>query len=248
MSKFEDMINTIQLGDCYELIKDIPDKSIDLIYIDIPYLYKQHGGGNSPLGKRTMIKKEQLKNIENGIDWSILDIFCSKMKKINIYIWCSKFQINDIMNYFLKRETFFEILVWCKTNPTPTTNQTWLPDIEYCLTFREKGVKLNDDYNLKHKYYISSLNVGDKDKYNHPTIKPLELVKRHILHSTQPNDIVLDCFCGSGTTCVACKETGRRFIGMEIEPEYHKIAVDRLNGINANGQTSIFTDFDNIGD
>ena len=77
----------------------------------------------------------------------------------------------------------------------------------------------------------------------HPTIKPLELVKRHILHSTQPNDIVLDCFCGSGTTCVAAKETGRRFIGMEIDPEYHKIAVDRLNGINVNGQTSIFTDF-----
>ena len=244
--KFEEMINTIQLGDCYELIKDIPDKSIDLVYIDIPYLYKQHGGGNSPLGKRTMVKKQELKNIENGIDWSILDTLCKKLKKINIYIWCSKFQINDIMNYFLKKETFFEILVWCKTNPTPTTNQTWLPDIEYCLTFREKGVKLNDDYNLKHKYYISSLNIGDKDLYKHPTIKPLELVKRHILHSTQENDIVLDCFCGSGTTCVACKETGRKFIGMEIDPEYHKIAVDRLNGINANGQTSIFTDFDNL--
>ena len=48
----------------------------------------------------------------------------------------------------------------------------------------------------------------------------MELVKRHILHSTQPNDIVLDCFCGSGTTCVACEETGRRFIGMEINKKY----------------------------
>lgn len=86
----------------------------------------------------------------------------------------------------------------------------------------------------------------DKKLFNHPTIKPIEFVKRHILHSTQPNDIVLDCFCGSGTTCLACKETGRKYIGMEIDPEYHKIAVNRLNGITAQGQTSIFTDFDKL--
>ena len=75
----------------------------------------------------------------------------------------------------------------------------------------------------------------------------MELVKRHILHSTQPNDIVLDCFCGSGTTCVACEETGRRFIGMEINKKYYEIAKDRLNGITANGQMSIFTDFEKVG-
>ena len=91
---------------------------------------------------------------------------------------------------------------------------------------------------------MSKKNKEDKDMFNHPTIKPLELVKRHILHSTQENDIVLDCFCGSGTTCLAAKETGRRYIGMEIDPEYHRIAVNRLNGILANGQQSIFTNFD----
>ena len=151
------------------------------------------------------------------------------------------------MNYFVReKKCMFEILTWCKTNPTPFTKNTYLPDIEYCLMFREKGTKLNDDITLKSKFYVGKANIADKDKYKHPTIKPLELVKRHILHSTQLNDIVLDCFCGSGTTCVACKETGRRFIGMEIDPEYHKIAVDRLNGINANGQTSIFTDFNSL--
>ena len=55
--KFEDMINTIHLGNCYELIKNIPDKSIDLIYIDVPYLYVQGGGGSSDLGKRTAKKR-----------------------------------------------------------------------------------------------------------------------------------------------------------------------------------------------
>lgn len=151
----------------------------------------------------------------------------------------------DIIKYFVDgKKCMYEILTWNKTNPTPMTNNTFLPDIEYCLMFREQGCRLNDGYNLKSKWYISPINKSDKETYNHPTIKPLELVKRHILHSTKPNDIVLDCFCGSGTTCVAAKETGRRFIGMEIDPTYYKIAVDRLNGINASGQTSIFTDFE----
>lgn len=117
-----------------------------------------------------------------------------------------------------------------------------MPDIEYCLCFRENGHKLNDGYELKSKWYISQINKADKDLYEHPTIKPLELVKRHILHSTQPNDIVLDCFCGSGTTCAACKETGRRYIGMEIDKQYWEIANKRINGITANGQISMMFD------
>ena len=248
--KFEDMINTIQLGDCYQLIKKIPDKSIDLVYIDIPYLYEDHGGGTTALAKRIEnLTKVQLANIKDGIDYSILEELCRVMKYIYIYIWCSKEQILDLMKFFIdKKGCRFNILTWNKTNPTPATNGTYLPDIEYCLVFKENGSpKYNDGYELKSKWYISGLNVKDKDLFEHPTIKPLDLVKRHILHSTQPNDIVLDCFCGSGTTCVACKETGRRYIGMEIDKEYHKIAVDRLNGITANGQTSIFTDFDNLG-
>ena len=245
--KFEDMINTIQLGDCYELIKNIPDKSIDLVYIDIPYLFADGGCSSSPLSARIKkLKQIDLANITKGIDYSIYDEIIRISKKINCFIWCSKEQILDTLNYFVNKGCMFEILTWNKTNPTPMTNNTFLPDIEYCLYFREKGVPLNDGYELKSKWYISPINKSDKDIYEHPTIKPLELVKRHIKHTTQENDIVLDCFCGSGTTCLAAKETGRRYIGMEIDSEYHRIAVNRLNGITANGQTSIFTDFDNI--
>ena len=80
------------------------------------------------------------------------------------------------------------------------------------------------------------MNKRDKDKFAHPTIKPIELVKRHLLHTTQPNDIVLDCFMGSGTTCVACKDIGRRYIGFEIEKKWYDIAVNRLNKVDVNGQ------------
>lgn len=246
--KFEDMINTIQLGDCYELIKKIPDKSIDLVYIDIPYQITNMdaGGGMLKNEKRKKLYHKELDSIVHGIDYSIFDELCRVMKNIYIYVWCSKEQFLDILKYFENKNTVFDLLVWCKTNPTPFTKNTWLPNLEYCFCIREKGTGLNDGYELKSKYYIAQTNTSDKDLFKHPTIKPLELVKRHILHSTQENDIVLDCFCGSGTTCLAAKETGRRYIGIEIDKEYHKIAVDRLNGITAYGQTSIFTDFDSL--
>ena len=246
--KIKEIINTIQLGDCYELIKQIPDKSIDLVYIDIPYLIGSGGQGEKKSKLSKKIKKEQKKieHMKNGIDMTIFDELCRVMKNIYIYIWCSKEQILDIMKYFVEeKKCIVNILVWCKTNPIPATNGNWLPDLEYCLVLKGKNAKrYNNGYELKSKWYISPLNQVDKLLYKHPTIKPLNLVKRHILHSTQPNDIVLDCFCGSGTTCLAAKETGRRYIGMEIDPEYHKIAVNRLNGILANGQQSIFTNFD----
>lgn len=223
----------IYIGDSYKLIKEIPDKSIDCIYTDIPYLITHGGKGTSKLSLRiAKVHDEYLKEIKDGIDYSILDEFVRISKKINIFIWCSKAQVLDIMNYFASKGNNFEILVWCKTNPTPATNNVWLPDIEYCLYFREKGVKLNKGYDLKHKWYMSGINVKDKEIYKHPTIKPLELVKRHLEHTTQEGDTILDCFMGSGTTGVACRELNRNFIGMEINEEYYNIAKDRILGIN----------------
>lgn len=97
----------------------------------------------------------------HGIDYSILKEFIRVMEKVNCYIWCSNSQIFDIMKFFLEQESkeiYFEILTWNKTNPTPATNGVWLPDIEYCLYFRESGVVLNDGYFLKSKWYLSPIN------------------------------------------------------------------------------------------
>lgn len=237
-------LNQIYNEDSYKAIKDIPDKSIDCIYTDIPYIIQSGGASESPLSQRAKrLRNIDLKDIKDGIDYSILDDFVRIMKKVNIFIWCSKEQINDIMNYFLnidKRTINFEILIWAKDNPTPLTNNTWLPDIEHCLYFREKGVSLNNGYELKSKWYSSPINKRDKDLFEHPTIKPLNLIKRHIEHVTQPNDIVADFFLGSGTTAVACKEIDRQYIGFEIDKKWFNIAQDRLNGITAKGQYSLF--------
>ena len=271
--KFEDIINTIQLGNCYELIKNIPDKSIDLVVIDPPYEYvaggknsiKNHFGtnyqeeysnlyhdtGTTRETERLRIMANSQKSLNNikgicqGFDYSILDEFMRIMKVPNIYVWCSKKQLGKLINYFEEKNCYIDLITWHKTNPLPLCN-TYLSDTEYCVFARQKGSYFKGTYETLKKYYIDSLNVEDKKLYNHPTIKPLNIIKNLVLNSNKENDIVLDCFCGSGTTCLAAKETGRRYIGMEIDPEYHKIAVDRLNGILANGQTSIFTDFNNL--
>lgn len=125
-------------------------------------------------------------------------------------------------------------------------NNTYANDTEYCIFARESGVQLYGDYETKRKYYISNINTRDKNKFKHPTIKPLNIIKNFIINSSNENDIVLDCFSGSGTTCVAAKELGRQFIGIEVNPEYHKISLDRLNGILVNGQISFDTDISKI--
>ena len=246
-------LNKIYNEDCYEGIKKIPDKSIDLVYIDIPYDLEGNGGGcfgskkrdyhaeyekvskntnASSLSIRKANNNNNISDIAFGIDYSILDELCRVMKRIYIYIWCSKKQIPQLLNYFLDKGCFWDLFVWHKTNPIPTCNNKYLSDTEYCLIFREDGTSVNyGTYETKSKYYISEINKKDKELYDHPTIKPLNVVKNHIINSTKENDVVLDCFIGSGTTAVACKELGRNYIGFELNPKYWQIAIDRLNGI-----------------
>ena len=271
--KFEDMINTIILGDSYKLIKDIPDKSIDLVIIDPPYEFAEGGGGGcfgtkkknhdelkiykyqkfKDEGKNRVWddkrkSREEIKHISYGFDYSIFDELCRVMKKVNIYIWCSKAQVSTILKYFEEKNCNVDILTWHKTNPLPTMNNTYANDTEYCIFAREKGVLLNGNYNTKKKFYVTSINVDDKKKYKHPTIKPLPIIKNLISNSSNEGDTILDCFSGSGTTCVAAKELERNFIGIEIDEEYYKISMDRLNGVLANGQISFDTDISKLGE
>lgn len=247
--KFEDMINTITLGDSYKLIKDIPDKSIDLIIIDPPYQITTGVHNSGFLKKRKELDSTKQifeKKLDVGIDNQILYELNRIMKKVNIYIWCNKKQLHQYLDFYNKENIQLEVIIWNKYNCLPLTNNTYLPDKEYCLYFKEKGICLNTTYETAKTVYDISINIQDKKKYKHPTIKPIQIIKNLIINSSNINDIVLDCFSGSGTTCVACKELNRKFIGIEIDPEYHKISLDRLNGILANGQISFDTDINRI--
>lgn len=219
-------------------MEQMPDNSVDCIYTDIPYLYSQNKTqklNGSVLNNKIVKAFNSITNAKmaDGIDIKkfFKQIF-RIMKGSNLFVWCSIMQIRDILNEIAKyTKATQNILVWCKNNPIPLSG-CWLSDIEYCIVVRENTSRLNDGYELKSKWYVSCTNQKDKLEYEHPTIKPLELVKRHLLHATQPNDVVLDCFLGSGTTAVACKEIGRRYIGFEIDKNYYEIAKDRLNGVS----------------
>lgn len=236
-------IDNIYLGDCYELIKQVPDKSIDLIITDPPY--EIEGGGSAGcFGNRNYFKEyhdlgvDEHKSHEDrtdrscaGFNYSLLEELERVMKKTNIYLWCSKRQLLPLLEFY--KDKVVDVLVWCKTNPTPLVNGIFLPDIEYCVYAREKGTQLRGGYKNKRRWFVSSTNTEDKSDYKHPTIKPLERIKDFVIMSSDENDIVLDPFIGSGTTAVACKELKRHYIGFEINPKFHQIAVDRVKGIKA---------------
>ena len=234
--------NNIYCVDCYEAIKQLPDKSVDLIVTDPPYdISVNHGAG--AFGVKKKLHYEQFVEISDGFNPEILDEFVRVLKRINLYIWCSKNQIPMLLQYFVtERGCYWNLITWHKTNVCPTCNNKYMNDTEYCLFFREKGVQLYGNYESKKTFYVSAMNTSDKAKFEHSTIKPVSIIENLVENSSQPKDIVLDCFICSGTTAVACKNLGRKYIGFEINPKWHKIAVDRLNNIQANGQISLFTE------
>lgn len=220
-------------GDCLEKINLVKDKSIDLAIIDPPYIVHAGKGGGA-FGNRNNLS--EINFMSNGFDLEILNKIEQKMKKINIYIYCSKKQVPMLLEYAINKKLNYDILTFNKTNPTPLCNNKYLSDTEYIIFLREKGVKIFGNYHTKFTYYIDKVNTEDKKKYKHPTIKPLELIKRHIINSSNEGDTILDCFMGSGTTGVACMDTNRKFIGIELDKNYFDIASKRIEEAFFNAQ------------
>lgn len=230
--------NKIIHADCMNILKELPDNSIDLVVTDVPYQIKvSHSAGAFGVKKRMHYEKELL-NISNGISDDILKELCRVMKKINIYVFCSKEQIPQMLNFFLPKKCNWQIISWHKTNPIPACGNSWMPDTEFCLFFREKGVFLRGNPKSKKTYYVSSTNKIDKQKYKHPTPKPIDIIKNFIINSSSEGDIVLDPYSGSGTTAVACANLNRNFICIEKDETYYNVSLERVK--NETAQQTLF--------
>lgn len=230
--------------DYINILKTIPSNSIDLVYTDPPY--DVHVNPEDTTGScNTRMKLAKSLSPLNSLRCETFNInlFCEEMirvlKDINIYVWCNKSQIIKYMNIFVNEyKCNYNILFWNKTNALPTYYNKYIDDIEYCLYFYTPGVYCKPMcYNDAKKLYISPINRENKI-YNHPTIKPLPFVKSMLSNSTKPGFVVLDPFMGSGTTGVACKELNRDidFIGIEINENYYKTALSRINGTEIDTQ------------
>lgn len=222
----------LHLGDCINILKSMPSSSVDLIITDPPYeISVNHDHGD--IGRQKGLSYyEDLVGLDTGFDEKVLDELIRVMKKINIYIFCSTKQIPKLIDYFVNQhDCYLTILCWHKMNVNPLCNGTYMTDTEYCLFFREQGVKLGGDYKTKATYYLSNMNVEDKKRYKHPCIKPLQFIKRMVYNSSEEGQTVLDPYMGSGTTGVASVLQKRNFIGIEINEDYYKTAEERIYGI-----------------
>lgn len=223
----------IRQGDCFELLKTIPDKSIDFILTDPPYEFKSDklGGTTSGLSKRKYKEEVFLnpnlnKKFDAGQLLSEIERIC---KNVNCVIFCTEIMLFKLMRYAIEHDYIYAILCWCKTNPIPYTNNGYLKDVELAIMIRSSKSKCYGNYETLSKFFISTVNASDKKKYEHPTIKPLEFCKKLIINHTKKGDTVLDMYMGAGTTGVAAKQLGRNFIGFEINEKYFNIAKERIN-------------------
>lgn len=224
--------NKIYNKDCISWIKDVPDNTIDLVIIDPPYKIRKKTQEVNSLA--IAVKKYNLElqrdNLIDEYDKSILEELIRVMKKINIYIWCNGEQVPFYIDYFVnKNNCKMDILVWNKTNAMPLYNNKYMTDKEYCLYFRKGGYCKPTCYEDAKTVFYLPINQKDKKKWIHPTIKPLSIIRTLIRNSSKENDVVLDCFLGSGTTAVACILENRNYIGVELNKKYYDIANKRIS-------------------
>ncbi|MCK9592740.1 MAG: site-specific DNA-methyltransferase [Methanoregula sp.] len=206
----------------------MPDKSVDAVITDPPYRTLLSGKStiNKPLMKKLADEKWQLP----GNEW-VIEI--ERVMKIGAtyYIFCG-FEDISFLKHNLRASGLRTLnnLVWIKSNPIPSfTKKVYRNSSEVAIF----GSKQKTNYFRDRKqqellgvYYEPV--VSGADRTEHPTQKPLSIIKEWVLDTSQEGDTILDPFMGSGTTGVACVQTGRNFIGCEIDPGYYAIAEKRI--------------------
>ncbi len=221
-----DKINQVWQGDCLELMKEMPDKCVDLVYADPPY--EQSIGGGGVLAKQFDYRREKLKAISKFEPLPFLEAIKPKMKIFNAYFWTSKQLVDVYIRWAKDNKLNWDLLVYAKRNPVPAYNNSYLSDLEYLIFMRGKNAPWNNGLGYEKYKKLMLDNVNNTTGLSHPTVKHLWMVAKNIEISSKKNDLVFDPFMGSWTTAVACQQIGRNFIGAELSPEYCEIGRNRL--------------------
>lgn len=248
-------LDEILQGDCVEVLRTLPDKSVDLIFADPPYNLQLQGD---------LIRPNQTTVDAVDDEWDSFGSFaeydaftgawlaeCRRVLKDTGTIWVigsyhNIFRVGTILmdlGYWIMND-----IVWQKSNPMPNfrgtrfTNATetmiWAKKSEdqKRYTFNYHAMKnLNDEKQMQNVWYIPLCTGEERIKVDgkkaHSTQKPEALLYRVILSSSQVDDVVLDPFFGSGTTGAVAKKLKRRYIGIEREDFYIQVAQARLDSI-----------------
>jgi site-specific DNA-methyltransferase (adenine-specific) len=203
-------------GDCLELMNDIPDKSVDVTLTDIPY-----DGVSRPSNGLRVLDKSKADILTFNLSDFLEEVY--RITSGTIIIFCGQNQLSEIFNYFKVKNGTVRQLVWKKTNPSPMNGQyIYLSGVENAIWFKKRG----GTFNAHCKNTVFEYSCG-RSKF-HPTEKNHNLLKELIIDNSKENDIVFDPCMGSGSTGVACANTNRQFIGIELDESYFNIAKDRI--------------------
>lgn len=216
----------LRLGDCLEVMKDIPDKSVDVSFTSPPYNRVR----NDTYEFYDDNKKDYfnfLTNFTNNLlritkDYVIVNIQCNHFNKLDFYKY---------MGYYANRIN--GVIIWEKTNPQPGNNYNEKENtrsitnaFEYFIFLKNGGKFISYGKELTKNVITTSIN--SKHFKGHGAVMKQEVCDWFIKKFTKENDIVLDCFMGLGTTGISCLKLKRNFIGIELDENYFNIAKERI--------------------
>lgn len=219
-------------GDCLKIMKEIPEESINLIVTDPPYPTTSRGsaGNSGGMLQKEINRKGKVFNFNNINCKEYAPEFYRILKDgSHCYIMTNHVNLIDMLNTFTNNGFhFIKCLIWDKGNKI--MGQYYMSQFEYILFFRKgKGKKINN-CGTSDILSVKNIKTKDKDGKNlHDTEKPIKLMKILIENSSNKNETVLDPFMGIGSTGIACVNTNRNFIGIELDKEYFEIAKERIN-------------------
>lgn len=231
-------LNNIYNEDCLSFLSKIENNSVDLILTDPPYEHEIHGGLiKDGYFERKLTRDRHINFISQGFDYeSVFSEFDRICKIPNMIIFCSNRQISKIMSFWENKGYSVTLLVWRKPNPIPLGNGNYISDIEFMVYVRGKGATYNS-IGVKEQCKVYEFSSPSSKERIHPTEKPLALLRRLILIHSNENDLILDCFSGSGSTGIASLKENRNFLSCEIDEEFFEKSSLRIE--NFKSQTKL---------
>ena len=238
---------TLYLDDSFKLLTELPSKSIDMVFADPPY-FLSSGGISCNSGKQVIVDKgewDKTINVEEKLNYNRLWLrLIRNVLKDDGTIWVSGtfYNIFDIKKFMDEiGYKVINVVIWHKTDPPPLIYKNKLRFSYELLIWASKGNKHKFNYEEMYKisnselediWTIPAVKMNEKKFGYHPTQKPEALLERIILATTNPRDLVLDPFSGSGTTCFVAKKLKRNYIGIEQDKNYFNISIKRLNSLD----------------
>jgi site-specific DNA-methyltransferase (adenine-specific)/modification methylase len=237
----------LQNGDAFELIKKLPDNSVDFILTDPPYNLSPYSTGNIKFDWREDINNDLATWDKDFSPAMLKEEFLRVLKPTgNIFAFCSYNLMGEWHSTFDPVFNTFQFFVWHKTNPVPKFRKAgFLNSCELIVCMWNKGHTWNfGKQNEMHNFFESSICMGPerlKDP-KHPTQKPVKLLKHLLNIASNEGDVILDPFMGVASTAIACLETNRNFIGFELQKEYFEAGQKRVKNFKTKEKEQIFSE------